>query len=108
MESEFGLSQEMLDPESFTEDFAVYNSDLGVFEVYESQPLDTEDTFLLEDAKDLGNDLVEVTVARKSKDKVVSRNIYTFQVSTDSVAENAYLSNYTITGQFVSCRPASA
>ena len=45
MESEFGLSQEMLDPESFTEDFAVYNSDLGVFEVYESQPLDTEDTF---------------------------------------------------------------
>ena len=89
-------------------DYAEYDESQDAFNIGRSQPLDTDDTFLLEDAKDLGNDLVEVTVTRKSKDKVVSRNIYTFQVSTDSVAENAYLSNYTITGQFVSCRPASA
>ncbi len=89
-------------------DYAEYDESQDAFNIGRSQPLDTDGTFLLEDAKDLGDDLVEVTVARKSKDKVVSRNIYTFQVSTDSVAENAYLSNYTITGQFVSCRPASA
>ena len=101
---EFGIPAEVWN----AVDYAEYDESQDAFNIGRSQPLDTEDTFLLEDAKDLGNDLVEVTVARKSKDKVVSRNIYTFRVSTDSVAENAYLSNYTITGQFVSCRPASA
>lgn len=84
-------------------DISSYDPQTDTFSIGDSQPATTDDTFVLEDAKDLGNHRIELTVSRKQGETIIDSHIYTFAVTMEKPGEESSELFETMTAQFISC-----
>ncbi|MBC8569701.1 M56 family metallopeptidase [Zongyangia hominis] len=100
---DFGVPVEAWAEGNFAANFVSYDPQTDTFAVLDSQPMTTDDTFVLEDAKDLGEGRIELIVSRKRGETTIDSHIYTFEVTTEEPGEEDSSPYAKVTAKFISC-----